>query len=179
MAQANVRGADFWEADLTTMTLYNIDKYWIATNLNTRSEITAAGNNARPGLVEAAREQRRMSDIQRAEPRWLLRWWNERTNLGANFWPVAILFLGVNLLFACIYYFGVQQCWPHAFMPDRHYSFMETLVMALLRSITTNAIAEPNDNTLLAYLFFFNGFSGVVVIGLFVAQITKLFVRSS
>lgn len=177
MVGADVQGANFWEADLRNLSLYNVTNYRLGANLNTRSEITTAANQARPDLCEAAREQRLQMDVMRFTPSKLVRKWNEWTNFGSNFVPITALFVASNLFFGFAYY--LIQLWsPSAFNPSGSYGFWDTLAMAFFRSITTNAIAEPSV-TWLSFVFILNGLAGLFIIGLFVAQLTKLLLRSS
>jgi pentapeptide repeat protein len=176
MAHANIQGADFWDSDMKDTNLHQVDKYWLGTNLNTASEITAVRNHARPEVVALSQLQRRSADIQKATSNRLMRWWNNKTQLGSDFGPVAWLFTGVNLFFG-VFYYVVQKCDPSALHPSGTYTLLDTIAMALLRSLTTNALAEP-ATTWLAYVCVLNALLGVLIIGLFIAQITKLFLRS-
>lgn len=177
MAGANIQGANFWEADLKDLSLYNVTNYRLGANLNTHSEISTATNKARPDLCEAAREQRLQMDILRFTPSKLVRKWSEWTNFGSNFLPIILLFLVTNLGFGLAYY-AVQEWSPSAFVPPGSYSYLDTLAMAFFRSITTNAITEPSV-VWLSFVFISNGLAGLFIIGLFVAQLTKLLLRSS
>ena len=179
MRGADLDRASLWLADTKTMDLAEVRNYSRA-DLNTNTPITRQ-NYARPLLVRLAEDHRYKQDI----PISGIGGWFGRflawTDFGARLLPTVYIVGGVNVAFGTLYWL-IEKAWNGTFVfagnAKGSFDYVTMLLMAFQRFTNAPALIE-SSNVAVGYLFVANAIMGLLAVGVFIAQVTKLLVMSS